>query len=150
MALPEQVSVFERGMEPEIATKSTVFIVSDDPISVEPLCILLDENLGVDAVSYDRVELFLDEFDPSCPGCLMLDVTEAETSQLGVLEQFAERMALPPMVFVTGDDLGPRLIKALRVAAVGVFTRPADPERLVKSLREALELDRARRGIPRF
>lgn len=137
-------------MEPEIATKSTVFIVSDDPISVEPLRILLEANLGVDAVIYDRVELFLNAFDPSCPGCLMLDVTEAEASQLGTLEQFAKRTILPPMVFSTGDDLGPRLGKALRAGAVDFFTRPADPERLVKSLREALELDRIRRSIPRL
>jgi len=137
-------------MEREIASKSTVFIVSDDPISVEPLRILLKENLGLDAVVYDRVELFLNAFDPRRHGCLMLDVTEAETSQLEVLEQFAKWTVLPPMVFVTGDDLAPRLVKALHAGVVDFITRPADPERLVKSLREALELDLVRRGNPRF
>jgi FixJ family two-component response regulator len=72
-----------------------------------------------------------------------------EMSGPELLEQLAKRAAVPPTIFVTGQSLVPSLAHALRTGAIDYITKPVDPDRLVDSVRQALELDRRRRGSPR-
>jgi FixJ family two-component response regulator len=130
-----------------IDRRSTVFIVDDDPIGVEPLRILLKWRLGVDAVVYDRPDLFVAAFDPSRAGCLLLDLAMPEMSGPEVLEHLARRTVLPPTIILTSDGLSSGLARALRAGAVDYFVKPVDPDRLVASVREALDLDRRRKTM---
>jgi len=132
-----------------IDSRSTVFIVDDDPIGVEPLRILLKGRLGVDAVVYDRPDLFVAAFDPSRAGCLLLDLAMPEMSGPEVLEHLARRTVLPPTIIITSDGLSSGLARALRAGAISYLVKPVDPERLVGRVREALELDRRRRSMLR-
>ncbi len=142
--------MLEEGGGTVIDSQSTVFIVDDDPIGVEPLRILLKWRLGVDAVVYDRPDLFVAAFDPSRAGCLLLDLAMTEMSGPEVLEHLARRTVLPPTIILTSDGLSYDLARALRAGAVDYFVKPADPERLVNSVREALDLDRRRRTMSRL
>ena len=130
------------------ASKGTVFIVDDDAVGVEPLRILLEENLGVEAVVYDRPDLFLAAFDPARPGCLLLDLAMPEMSGPEVLEELCRREAMPPTILITGQSMVPSLAHAAWARAIDCFTKPVDPDRLVDSVREALELDQRRRSGP--
>ncbi len=132
-----------------INSPSTVFIVDDDPIGVEPLRILLKWRLGVDAVVYDRPDLFVAAFDPSRAGCLLLDLAMPEMRGPEVLEHLARRTVLPPTIILTSDGLSSGLARALRAGAVDYFVKPVDPDRLVVSVREALDLDRRRKTMSR-
>jgi FixJ family two-component response regulator len=134
----------------QIDQPSTVFIVDDDWIGVEPLRILLRGHLGVDAVVYDRPELFVAAFDPSRPGCLLLDLAMPEPSGPDVLLELARRTSLPPTILITSHGLSSSLSHALRAGAIDYFIKPVDPERLVDSVRGALDLDRRRRRVPRL
>jgi FixJ family two-component response regulator len=122
--------------------------VNDDPVGVEPLRILLKCHLDVDAIVYDRPDLFLAAFDPSRAGCLLLDldVTMAHLSGPEVLEQLARQTVLPPTVILTSDGLSPDLLRALRAGTIAYLLKPIDPERLVDRVREALDCDRRRRS----
>jgi FixJ family two-component response regulator len=132
-----------------IDRRSTVFIVDDDPLGVEPLRILLKWRLGVDAVVYDRPDLFVAAFDPSRAGCLLLDLAMPEMSGPEVLEHLARRTVLPPTIIITSDGLSSGLARALRAGAIDYLVKPVDPERLVGCVREALDLDRRRRSMSR-
>lgn len=129
----------------KVDPQSTVFIVDDDPIGVEPLRILLKSHLDVDAVIYDRPDLFVAAFDPSRPGCLLLDVAMPGMSGPEVLEELKRRAVPPPTIIITSHGSSSSLGRSLRAAVFDYFTKPVDPERLVNSVREALELDRRRR-----
>ena len=133
-----------------IDSRSTVFIVDDDPIGVEPLRILLKWRLGVEAVVYDRPDVFVAAFDASRAGCLLLDLAMPEMSGPEVVEHLARRAVLPPTIIITSDGLTPGLARALRAGAFDYFVKPVDPERLVASVREALDLDRRRRTMSRL
>jgi FixJ family two-component response regulator len=130
--------------------RSTVFIVEDDPIGVEPLQLLLKGHLGVDAVVYDRPDLFAAAFDRSRPGCLLVDVATPGWSGPQVLEDLARRGLLPPTVILACDRFSSRLARVLGTTAVDLLVKPVDPERLVSSVREALEIDRRRRSASRL
>jgi FixJ family two-component response regulator len=121
--------------------------VDDDPIGVEPLRILLKWRLGVDALVYDRPDLFLAAFDPSRAGCLLLDLTMPELTGPEVLEQLGRQTVLPPTIILTSDGLSPDLLRALRAGAIDYLLKPVDPERLVDKVREALDCDRRRRSM---
>jgi FixJ family two-component response regulator len=121
--------------------------VDDDPTGVEPLRILLKWRLGVDAVVYDRPDLFLAVFDPSRAGCLLLDLAMRGLSGPEVLEHLARRTVLPPTIILTSDGLSPGLLRALRAGAIDYLLKPVDPERLVDRVREALDRDRRRRSM---
>jgi two-component system, LuxR family, response regulator FixJ len=123
--------------------------VDDDPIGVEPLRILLKWRLGVEAVVYDRPDLFVAAFDPLRAGCLLLDLTMPEMSGPEVIEHLARRAVLPPTIILTSDGLSLALMRALRAGAMDYLVKPVDPERLVRSVREALDLDRRRRSLLR-
>src|SRR5262245_23210353 len=133
-----------------IDSRSTVFIVDDDPIGVEPLRILLKWRLGVEAVVYDRPDLSVAAFDPSRAGCLLLDLAMPGMSGPEVIEHLARRTALPPTIILTSDGLSLGLMRALRAGAMDYLVKPVDPERLVHSVREALDLDRRRRSLSRL
>jgi FixJ family two-component response regulator len=124
--------------------------VDDDPIGVEPLRILLKWRLGVEAVVYDRPDLFLAAFDPLRVGCLLLDLAMPEISGSELLEHLARRGILPPTIILTSDGLSLGLMRALRAGAMDYLVKPVDPERLVHSVREALDLDRRRRSMSRL
>jgi FixJ family two-component response regulator len=113
------------------------------------LRILLKWRLGVDAVVYDRPDLFVAAFDPSRAGCLLLDLAMPEMSGPEVLDQLARRAVLPPTIIITSDGLSSGLARALRAGAVEYFVKPVDPDRLVASVREALDLDQRRRTVSR-
>ena len=84
-------------------------------------------------------------FDPSRTGCLLLDLAMPEMSGPEVLKHLARRAVLPPTIIITSDGLSYGLARALRAGAVDYFIKPVDPERLVASVREALDLDQRRR-----
>ena len=133
-----------------IQNRSTIFIVDDDPIAVEPLRILLKWRLGVDAVVYDRPDLFVAAFDPSRAGCLLLDLAMPEMSGSEVLEHLARRTVLPPTIILTSDGVSLGLMRALRAGAIDYLVKPVDPERLIHSVRQALDLDRRLRSMSRL
>jgi FixJ family two-component response regulator len=89
-------------------------------------------------------------FEPSRPGCLLLDLAMPEMSGPEVLENLMRRTALPPTIILTSHGLSPSLAHALRAGAIDYFIKPVDPERLVNSVREALNLDRRRRSVSRL
>jgi two-component system, LuxR family, response regulator FixJ len=113
------------------------------------LRILLKWRLGVDAVVYDRPDLFVAAFDPSRVGCLLLDLAMPEMSGPEVLEHLARRAVLPPTIIITSDGMSSGLARALRAGAIDYLVKPVDPERLVGCVREALDLHGRRRSIPR-
>ena len=52
---------------------STVFIIDDDPAVRQSLAVLM-RAMRMKAEAYESAQQFLDAFDPSRPGCLLLDV----------------------------------------------------------------------------
>ncbi|MBL8859766.1 MAG: response regulator transcription factor [Planctomycetes bacterium] len=118
----------------------TVHLVDDD----EALCAATTRLLtacGFQVKAYLSAESFLDTFDPSKPGCLLLDLRMPGRSGLELQQMLADRGVLIPIVFLTGHADVPTSVYAMKLGAVDFLQKPAREEELIAALERALAQD---------
>ncbi|NJN47153.1 MAG: response regulator transcription factor [Candidatus Competibacteraceae bacterium] len=95
----------------------TVFLVDDDEAVRDSLSLSL-EMAGLTVVKYASARAFLELYDPSQPGCLILDVRMPDMSGLELQEALSERKISIPIIFITGHGDVPMSVKAVKAGAV--------------------------------
>jgi two-component system response regulator DctR len=123
-----------------------VFIVDDDAGVREALAWLLrSRRLPSDAfVSADAFAQFLNEsgvqWQPTQPGCLLLDVRMPGMSGLALFEQLIERRLLDvlPVIFLTGHADVPTAVDAVKRGAFDFCEKPFSDNALVDRIEQAL------------
>ena len=122
----------------------TVFIVDDDADALDSLeCWLKSIGLKVD--SYQSPSAFLQHYDASRPGCIVLDVRMPELSGLELQQELLSRGPTPPIVIVTGHGDVPVCATAFRAGAFDFIEKPVNPQLLLGRIQRAIEHDAARR-----
>lgn len=133
---------------------ATVFIVDDDEAVRDSLKWLLEAN-AYRVQCFDSAERFLDSFDSTRVGVLILDVRMPGMSGLELQERLNElgngsRFVLP-IVFITGHGDVPMAVSTMKKGAVDFIEKPFNEaelrsivERMLRSAQEAA-LDGARR-----
>jgi FixJ family two-component response regulator len=123
-----------------VETESTVFIVDDDPAVRQALTVLV-RSMRLRAESYESAQHFLDAFDVSKPGCLLLDVRMPGISGLGLLEQFnRDNVHVPAIVMSAYGDV-PMVVRALKAGALNFLEKPCRDQQLWEAIQEALKWD---------
>jgi two-component system, LuxR family, response regulator FixJ len=123
---------------------STVFIVDDDPAVRQSLTVLM-RSMRLQAEAFGSAQEFLDAFDASRPGCLLLDVRMPGMSGLGLLEQFhREEVCLPAIIMSAYGDV-PMAVRAMRAGALNFLEKPCRDQQLWEAIQEALKWDQVRR-----
>src|ERR1700722_19477478 len=79
----------------------TVFVVDDDQATRKSLRWLV-ATLGVPVQTFHSGTSFLDSYDPSQAGCLVLDVMTAGRSGLELQRELNERQFQIPVIGLTG------------------------------------------------
>jgi two-component system, LuxR family, response regulator FixJ len=125
-------------------TQPTVFVVDDDQATRKSLRWLV-ETLGVPVQTFHSGASFLDSYDPSQPGCLVLDVMMGGMSGLDLQKELNERQIEIPVIVLTGYGDVPTAVRALKNGAVEFLEKPFDGEVLLEHVRRALEIDAERR-----
>lgn len=123
---------------------STVFIVDDEPSSRESLEFLL-ESVKYKTKSFASADAFLDFYQPSMPGCLLLDMRMPGASGLKLQQMLHEQGLRIPIIFVSGHVDVPTASKAFRAGACDVLTKPVDDTVLLDRVAEVLAEDKAYR-----
>jgi FixJ family two-component response regulator len=80
------------------------------------------------------------------PGCIVLDVYMPGPSGIELLDALATREFAPPVIFVTGCNDVPTSVHAMKSGAVDFLTKPVVKDKLLYSVRNAIELDRQQRA----
>ena len=124
-----------------MAEKATVFVVDDGPAIRESLRWLL-ESAGLQVETYASAEEFLEAFDDSKPGCLLLDVCMPAMNGLELQQRLTARGALTPIVFLTAFGKVPQAVRACQAGAVDFIEKPFRDEVLLMAIRKALAIDR--------
>jgi RNA polymerase sigma factor (sigma-70 family) len=127
-----------------LQTQPTVYVVDDDQATRKSLRWLV-ETLGVPVQTFHSGASFLDSYDPSQPGCLVLDVMMGGMSGLELQKELNERNIEIPVIVLTGYGDVPTAVRALKNGAVEFLEKPFDGEVLLEQVRRALELDATRR-----
>ncbi|MCH8059540.1 MAG: response regulator transcription factor [Proteobacteria bacterium] len=126
--------------------QQTVFIVDDDEGIREGLGLLL-ETVGQLYELYSSAIEFLDAYDPSKGGCLVLDIRMPRMSGLELQEKLNEKECLLPIIFITGHGDIPMAVDAMRRGALDFIRKPFREQDLLDRINEALESDAGKRKV---
>nr|WP_315261789.1 response regulator [uncultured Limnohabitans sp.] len=123
-----------------------VFIVDDDAGVREALAWLL-RSRRLPSQSFDSADAFADflnassfPWQPSQPGCLLLDVRMPGMSGLALFEQLIERQLLDvlPVIFLTGHADVPTAVDSVKRGAFDFCEKPFSDNALVDRIEQAL------------
>ena len=124
--------------------KPAVFLVDDDHAILVALQRLLTLE-GFAVFTYDSAEAFLDEYDETAPGCVIVDIKLPHLNGLQLQRKLTESGKLATVVFLTGTGDIPACVDAMKEGAVDFLTKPVDAEELLRAVRLAIEQDQIKR-----
>jgi len=117
----------------------TVFLVDDDPSVLRALTRLLDAE-GFETRPFATPQSFLDQYDPSLPGCIILDVAMPDLTGLELQSRLGTAdAAMQPIIFISGQSDIPTSVSAMRQGAFDFLTKPVDDTVLLATVRTAIE-----------
>lgn len=122
----------------------TVFIVDDDPGLLDSLAEMV-MAMGLQPACYADASEFLTTFDPSRPGCLVLDVRLPGMCGLELQEELAARGSRLPVIMITGHGDVATGVRAMKQGAYDFLEKPYSPQQLRDTIRHAVDLDAQRR-----
>ena len=119
--------------------------VVDDDESVRKAFARLVTVAGMDAKVFASAQEYLEAYDPSLPGCLVLDIAMPGFNGLDLQQALAAKGGAPPIIFVSGQADVPASVRAMKAGAIEFLTKPVDEVTLLAAIRGAVERDRADR-----
>jgi two-component system response regulator FixJ len=115
----------------------TIFVVDDDPAVRKAVRFLL-QVAGFKVELYSTARDFLDAYDETQPGCLILDIRMPGMDGFELQEELAARQSPLPIIFITGHGNTGAKARALDRGAVGFIAKPFDNQVLLKQVHHAL------------
>ena len=121
-----------------------VYVVEDDDIG-RSLISALANSIGLVCESYPTAGEFLEHFDTSQYGCLVLDNFMPGMSGLQLQTELNRRGAIIPVIFVTINSHVPDAVAAMRQGAFNYLSKPFSTTELLINLRRAIAYDQQNR-----
>ena len=119
--------------------------VIDDDAAVRDALRFLFESAGLMVRSYDSAATFIDAVGAQHGGCVLTDVRMPGFDGLALQRRLAELGIDLPVIVMTGHADVPIAVQALKEGAFDFIEKPFDDDRLLASVRGALEAGRRRR-----
>jgi two-component system, LuxR family, response regulator FixJ len=126
------------------ASEPTVFLVDDDDAVRDALELLLD-SVGLRTAAYPSAAAFLEHYDQSRPGCLVLDIRMPAMNGMELQAALVEKSVTIPIIFLSGHGNVPMSAKAFRTGAVDFLEKPFDENVLLQRIQEAIRVDQSSR-----
>ena len=124
--------------------KPIVFLVDDDEAVRDSLALLM-KSVALVSRSFASAAEFLAEYDPDCPGCLILDIRMPGMSGMELQQKLIDMRAILPIIFITGHGDIPMAVEAMQRGAVDFIPKPFRDNELLDRINKALEDDRKNR-----
>lgn len=127
-------------------TGQRVFIIDDDEAVRDSMSMLL-ETVNLTHQCFSSALEFLDSYDGTQQGCLVLDIRMPGMSGLELQDRLKESEALLPIIFITGHGDVPMAVKAMRKGALDFMRKPIREKDLLDRIQEALDYEAGIRNI---
>ena len=114
-----------------------LYIIDDDDAIRDALSIMGD-MLGLKTMAYGSAEDFLDAYDPSRPGPLILDLQMPGMHGLQLQQELAMRGLRIPIIIVTAQAEGWESERAIAAGARAVLEKPFDMQLLIGHIKQAI------------
>ena len=121
--------------------KNPVVMVVDDDSGVRNAMRILLKSVGLDATLYASAQEFLAAYQPSQPGCLVLDIRMPGMSGLELQQQLNLRGAVIPVIFMTGHGDIPMAVEAMQHGAFDFLQKPFRDQDLLDRIQRAIVKD---------
>ncbi len=119
------------------AQPARIFIVDDDA-RVRRALLRLFRSAGRAAEAFPSAREFLARAPYGGIGCLVLDVNMPDLTGPQLQELMAQKGIGMPIVFLTGHGDVPTGVQAMKKGAVDFLTKPADDEKLLRAVDDAI------------
>ena len=116
-----------------------VFVVDDDEPVRDAIGLLLD-TVDIEHEEYASAQEFLDAYEKSRNGCLVLDIRMPGMSGLELQDHLLAENAPIPIVFITGHGDIPMAVEAMKKGALDFIRKPFRDQELLDRINEALQL----------
>ncbi|WP_175874180.1 response regulator [Burkholderia sp. BCC0397] len=116
-----------------------VYIVDDDEDMRTSLSWLL-ASVKIQAHCYRGPAEFLAQFDPSVPGCMVLDVRMPEVSGFDLQAELNRRGVSLPIIFVSGHGDIPMSVRALQNGAIDFVEKPYNSQQMLERIQRAIRV----------
>ena len=120
-----------------------VFIVDDDPAVGIAVQRLLD-SVGLPSEAFVRADEFLSRLPSDVPSCLIADVRMPGMSGLELQRTLQGEFEMPVIILSAHLDVT-QAVRAMRVGASAVITKPFNDQELLDAVQGALGIDSGRR-----
>ena len=125
---------------------ATVTVVDDDDAGRESLRWLI-ESVGLKVVTFATPLEFLDAFDGSHPGCLVLDIRLPKISGLDLLKTIRDRGIAMPAIMITAFGDVPMAVRAMKNGAVDFLEKPFNDQELLDRIQQSIAEDARLRRV---
>jgi len=126
--------------------RKPVIMVVDDDSGVRNAMRALLKSVGLESQLFASAQEFLATWQPSQPGCLVLDIRMPGMSGLELQEQLNLRGAVIPVIFMTGHGDVPMAVEAMQQGAFDFLQKPFRDQDLLDRIQKALVKDAERRA----
>lgn len=96
--------------------------------------------------AFESAQAFLDAYDGSEAGCLVLDYGMPKMDGLELQRHLDERGLNIPIIFITGHGGVPESVQAMKMGAMDFLEKPFKQSVLIDRIDTAFEVDRERRA----
>jgi len=118
----------------------TVFVVDDDAAVRDSLTLLV-RTVGLRGESYSSGPEFLEAYDPTRPGCLVLDVRMPRMSGLELQQELEKLHSTLPIIFLTAHGDVQMAVTAVKAGALDFIQKPFREQDLLDKIHHAIEED---------
>ena len=101
--------------------------------------------MSLDVETFDSAQAFLDNCDPTRPGCVVLDIRMPGMSGLELQEELRRHEVALPIIFITGHGDVAMAVRAMKSGAIDFIEKPFNDQQLLDRINQAIEIDRANR-----
>lgn len=124
--------------------QARVYVVDDDPDTRDSIALLL-RSQNFEAVTCPSGESFLNEFNPSLPCCVLVDLRMPGMSGAELQRRMIADGIDVPIIFLTGFADVSITVQVMQQGAVTLFEKPYHEGELIDAIHEAI-----RRGRQQF
>jgi two-component system response regulator FixJ len=124
--------------------KTHVFVVDEDP-SVRKGLVRMLSNAGYTVSQFTSLNDFMDVIKPGLSGCILLDSTTLELSEMDLKAEFKKHGVCLPFIIISADDNSKIKQRAHKMKAAGFFRKPIDGLALVDSIDWAIQAEEGKK-----
>jgi two-component system response regulator FixJ len=115
-----------------------VYIIDDDDAVRDAMGMLM-ESSGLVSKGFTEAQEFLDYYDGSQRGCLVLDIRMPGMTGLELQEKLKSQNSMLPIIFITGHGDIPMAVEAMRNGAIDFMRKPISESELLERIRYGFE-----------